>query len=160
MSKQFAVRQGDVLIVATDHIPTGAKVLPREDGRLVLAHGEVTGHAHVVDSPDALFLAADLDEMADRYLQVLDETTCQVPVFEMRPTGRTITPEPYYDDERGAMVYPDSYEELEQVQVGTDTVPGAQVVHDEHAPITLPPGNYRVVRQREYAPEQIRQVAD
>jgi hypothetical protein len=28
----------------------------------------------------------------------------------------------------------------------------ARVVHDEHAPINLPPGNYRVVQQRRYAP--------
>lgn len=28
----------------------------------------------------------------------------------------------------------------------------ARVVHDEHAPINLPPGNYRVVQQRRFAP--------
>jgi hypothetical protein len=28
----------------------------------------------------------------------------------------------------------------------------ARLVHDEHAPIDLPPGNYRVVQQRRYAP--------
>jgi hypothetical protein len=28
-----------------------------------------------------------------------------------------------------------------------------QLVHEEHAAITLPPGNYRVVRQVEYRPE-------
>jgi hypothetical protein len=28
----------------------------------------------------------------------------------------------------------------------------ARLVHDEHAPINLPPGNYRVVQQRRYAP--------
>ena len=30
---------------------------------------------------------------------------------------------------------------------------GARVVHEEHATICLPPGDYRVVRQREYRPE-------
>lgn len=35
-----------------------------------------------------------------------------------------------------------------------------QVVHDEHDLITLPPGDYAVRRQREYSPEEIRQVAD
>lgn len=35
-----------------------------------------------------------------------------------------------------------------------------QVVHEEHAPILLPPGAYRVQRQREYSPERIRMVAD
>lgn len=32
--------------------------------------------------------------------------------------------------------------------------------HEEHAPITIPRGNYRVVRQREYEPAGIRNVAD
>lgn len=34
------------------------------------------------------------------------------------------------------------------------------VVHEEHAPITVPAGNYVIRRQREYAPERIRMVAD
>lgn len=36
----------------------------------------------------------------------------------------------------------------------------ALVEHQEHAPITLEPGHYRVKRQREYSPEAIRNVAD
>ena len=35
-----------------------------------------------------------------------------------------------------------------------------RLVHDEHGPIALGPGAYRVVRQREYAPGAIRPVAD
>lgn len=35
-----------------------------------------------------------------------------------------------------------------------------EVTHQEHAPIILEPGDYRVGRQREYAPEGIRNVAD
>ncbi len=34
------------------------------------------------------------------------------------------------------------------------------VRHDEHGQILLSPGAYRVVRQREYAPEGLRQVMD
>jgi hypothetical protein len=34
------------------------------------------------------------------------------------------------------------------------------VEHEEHDAITLPPGDYRVTRQREYTPEEIRNVAD
>lgn len=36
----------------------------------------------------------------------------------------------------------------------------AVLEHQEHSPITIPPGTYRVVRQREYAPGAIRRVAD
>jgi len=34
------------------------------------------------------------------------------------------------------------------------------LIHQEHDPITLPAGTYRVTIQREYSPEAVRQVAD
>jgi len=36
----------------------------------------------------------------------------------------------------------------------------ATVVHDEHDPISLESGTYRVWRQREYSPEEIRTIRD
>jgi len=36
----------------------------------------------------------------------------------------------------------------------------ATVTHEEHAPIELPPGKYRVTHQREYSPRANRRVAD
>lgn len=42
-------------------------------------------------------------------------------------------------------------------------VTGGDVVmltHEEHAPITIPPGNYRVRIQREYTPDEVRRVED
>lgn len=36
----------------------------------------------------------------------------------------------------------------------------ATVIHEEHGPITLPRGLYRVWRQREYTPQAIRVVMD
>jgi len=38
--------------------------------------------------------------------------------------------------------------------------PGATLIHQEHGPILLPPGSYRVWRQREYTPQEIRIVRD
>lgn len=38
--------------------------------------------------------------------------------------------------------------------------PTARVEHQEHAPITLPRGTYRVRRQRELQPKDVRLVAD
>jgi hypothetical protein len=43
------------------------------------------------------------------------------------------------------------------VQVSSPT---ARVTHDEHAPITLPMGTYRVRRQRELGPRDARVLAD
>ncbi len=37
---------------------------------------------------------------------------------------------------------------------------GVRIVHEEHAPVTLPAGNYQVEIQREYTPAEIRNVAD
>jgi hypothetical protein len=36
----------------------------------------------------------------------------------------------------------------------------ARLKHEEHGEIALAPGGYQVIRQREYAPEAIRNVAD
>jgi hypothetical protein len=41
-----------------------------------------------------------------------------------------------------------------------DVTQTTQVVHEEHGPITLDPGFWLVIRQREYHPEAIRTVAD
>lgn len=40
------------------------------------------------------------------------------------------------------------------------TAKEARVMHEEHAPILLPRGYYRVWRQREYSPTEIRTVRD
>lgn len=39
-------------------------------------------------------------------------------------------------------------------------VEDAEVVHEEHGTVVLGPGTYRVQQQREYSPEEIRNVAD
>lgn len=49
-------RQGDVLLVKTDELPGGAEELPLSD-RIVLAYGEVTGHAHAVAQMEAKMYA-------------------------------------------------------------------------------------------------------
>lgn len=44
-------------------------------------------------------------------------------------------------------------------QLANLSSPG-EVTHEEHSRIELPEGTYRIVRQREYTPEAIRNVAD
>jgi len=48
-------RQGDVLIELTeeDFLISDSELIAREDGRIILAHGEATGHAHAINSMDA-----------------------------------------------------------------------------------------------------------
>jgi hypothetical protein len=72
------LRQGDVLLIPVDAIPAGAKEVKRDDkGRIILAEGEVTGHAHAVLEKNAtLFeiLGADGKEAA-RFLNVGKDTS-------------------------------------------------------------------------------------
>jgi hypothetical protein len=97
MDMPLQFRQGDVLIILCDRLPESSHLMPREADRVVLAHGEVTGHAHAIAEPDV----------------------------EM------------YEKEGHYFI----------------RVPRAAVVqHEEHSPIALEAGTYRIVRQREYVP--------
>jgi hypothetical protein len=50
---------------------------------------------------------------------------------------------------------PDAPEQLFLVVEGY-----GRIVHEEHGPIALAPGAYRVIRQREYIPGAVRPVSD
>ena len=63
-------RQGDVLLVAVPAIPEDARLVPRDQGRIVLALGEATGHAHAIADPQAALMETALQE---RFLHVLRE---------------------------------------------------------------------------------------
>lgn len=49
-------QQGDVVMVKVSKMPSGAKVTAR--GRCVLAEGEHTGHAHIVEDDEAELIMA------------------------------------------------------------------------------------------------------
>ena len=62
-------RQGDVLIERVGALPKNRRKVARESGRVVLAHGEVTGHHHsLTDEHVDLFETAD--ESGVTYLEV------------------------------------------------------------------------------------------
>lgn len=42
-------RQGDVLLVEIDSLPSELKPVPLDQARVILAYGEVTGHAHAIE---------------------------------------------------------------------------------------------------------------
>lgn len=64
------LRQGDILLVPVEAVPDGLKEVPREEGKIVLAEGEETGHLHAIDSPEATFLATDLESIEGRFLVI------------------------------------------------------------------------------------------
>ena len=58
-------RQGDVLLMRMDGLPAEAQPVPWE-GRIVLAYGEVTGHAHAISVAQAKMYSTQ----GERFLEV------------------------------------------------------------------------------------------
>jgi len=72
MEKPLMLRQGDVLLVRVDHIPAVTKNVPRSQHGIVLAEGEVTGHAHRISSRHAQLVRTEEDV---RFLRVTAPVT-------------------------------------------------------------------------------------
>lgn len=101
-------RQGDVLIVKVSSIPKNLEKIENDGNRVVLAYGEVTGHAHAIYEP----------EKVDHY--VVDEITQYL-----------------------------------------RSIADVKLLHEEHDPIHLDEGCYKIIQQREYDQlGQIRRVMD
>lgn len=47
-AKKVSIRQGDVLLLQVASLPIGCTEVQNDRGRIVLAYGEVTGHAHAI----------------------------------------------------------------------------------------------------------------
>lgn len=103
MERQY--RQGDVLLCEVEVLPHDSIIQPEENGRVILAFGEATGHAHAIEQG----LAHIYRKGRDEYLVAKS---------------------------------------------------GAVLRHEEHAPIKIVPGTYRIVRQREWSDTEIRRVLD
>lgn len=105
-------RQGDVLLVPCDGVPASAYEEAAENGRVVLARGERTGHAHTMAADQVCYFREDGSGSGGAFVRVAG-------------------PAP------------------------------AELTHEEHAPLAIPPGTYRVVQQREYQPQaEPRTVSD
>jgi hypothetical protein len=79
-------RQGDVLIRKVDAIPAAVKPVDwTKEGRVILAYGEVTGHAHALGLNFASMYAS---EEGQRYLEIKEGAELT------HEEHATITPEP------------------------------------------------------------------
>lgn len=124
------LRQGDVQIQQVASLPAGCTEIQPEGNRIVLAHGEVTGHAHAIydhiaqreTSPGAA------DEIAEA---AIARAQAKAKLWRA-PSG-------------------ERYLEV------TETV---TLRHEEHTHHTLPPGIYHLPTQVEYTPAELRRVAD
>ena len=71
---EIIYRQGDVAIRKIERLPIAAQTpIDRDGGRIVLAYGEVTGHAHAILEPDTDVRFMGTAELAQRFLEVLAE---------------------------------------------------------------------------------------
>lgn len=111
-------------------LATGSKDI-REQGRIILAHGEVTGNCHEVLAQDA---------------------TDVVPAAEFfeEPDGRRVL----------LVTRPCVLRHQEHGAIALDPEKPVQVRQGDVLLQPIGAGAWEVIRQREYSPEAIRQVAD
>lgn len=160
LMKPAQVRQGDVLITPVAHpvrdSDIGALVREGDGKRIVLAHGEATGHAH------AFYPEQDVAEQAAEP--------------KSGPLTRLATALGVGHEEVGTLVIGDveapvQLYELENASYYSGSnLPGQRLLrlntrallrHEEHQTISLPGGDYVVVRQHEGDElEEMRRVAD
>jgi hypothetical protein len=130
VNRPIQIRQGDVLLLQVAALPSQCTTLPADGTRLVLAHGEVTGHAHAIydhcaDDVVTAKIASDLATAAIARAQAKAR-------LWQGPNG-------------------DRYLEV---------TAAVTLQHEEHTQHQIPPGIYHLPRQVEYAPERIFDVED
>lgn len=156
--KQY--RHGDVLLERVAKIPArdSLRRVPPENCRVVLAHGEVTGHAHVFDVADVTKFESvqgqEFFEVIGRKLEF------RLPVVR-RWRNQVMVKHP----ELGLIEFA-----VQDVQLRGDDVEVSGkfglLKHDEHTAQGIPAGLYRggsageQVRQREYSLGEARYVQD
>lgn len=111
-------RQGDVLLVRMTKKEIGKEYreVPRENGRVVLALGESSMHAHVFRDPGVCMLRRE-------------------------GTGDAVV----------TLLVPSDL-----LTEGGEIAPG----RPRHDPVKVPAGTYRLIIQREWSGEEVRNVAD
>ncbi|HZT90326.1 MAG TPA: hypothetical protein VFA12_20465 [Stellaceae bacterium] len=139
--------------MAVEAIPKKAAKQPRDRGRVVLAYGEVTGHAHAIKTEGAVLLRTDDGE---QYLDVAGDFSGPVGgvIVERDETSVTVTTE-----RQGRVKF--ALADIDEVAgVVIPKRPWSPLVHEEHTAHAIPAGKYRRPAQREYSPAEIRNVAD
>lgn len=124
-------RQGDVLFIKIDELPP-LRFKTRKDK--VILKGEVTGHAHKLEGKTKILEVAE--EIANFELKdwTLSNTAMARNAFASVPKSQVI-----------------GYAVVDSP---------AELTHEEHKTITIPPGKYQIRRQREYDEKEIRFVED
>lgn len=64
ITKSHVLRQGDVLLVPTTKVPSAEAKRVTDQGRVILAYGEVTGHSHQVIAAEPVTVTDNPDPVA------------------------------------------------------------------------------------------------
>lgn len=126
------IRQGDVCLVPVKKLPAGCTEIPLEAGRIVLMHGEVTGHAHAIEDWAEKSASADM------------QVAGKIAAAAIALAGRRAR----------LLRAPDGSRFLEV------TAP-VNLTHEEHTAHEIAPGFYELPVQMEHTADRaLRQVAD
>lgn len=149
------VRQGDVLVTPAlkpiNEADIGVQIKESDGSRIVLAHGEVTGHAHAfypaLDVEDQLATAGFKDAA-----HIDHKKRAAASSVAIRKDAVTL------------------HQLSNAQQYSGSALPGQRLLrlkersllrHEEHSTISLPPGDYVVIQQHEgNEMEELRRVAD
>ncbi|MCW1959833.1 MAG: hypothetical protein KIH64_015065 [Mycobacterium sp.] len=142
--KPQQLRQGDVQLQPVSVLPEGCTEIPAEGNRIVLAHGEVTGHAHAIY--DHLATAATHGAVAGELARQRGEAPAAANEIADAAIARART--------KARLWRAPSGERFLEVK---ETV---TLRHEEHTAHTLPPGIYQLPTQMEYEPAELRRVQD
>lgn len=129
-SKPQQIRQGDVQLQPVSSLPAGCEEVPNDKGRIVLAYGEVTGHAHAI---------ADHVVRREVTPSAADEIA-EAAISRAQAKARLL-------------IAPNGERFLEVKETVT-------LCHEEHTAHTLNPGIYKLPMQVEYSPAALRRVED
>lgn len=144
MSKKevpFSIRQGDVLLTKVASIPAGCTEVPYDKGRIVLAYGEVTGHAHAIADHHVAHGSKPAGDDVERANGIGPTAAAEIAEAAIARAKARL------------LVAPTGERFLEVSEAVT-------LRHEEHTEHVIPPGFYQLPVQVEYTPAELRRVAD
>lgn len=151
-------RHGDVFLNRIDAIPDGAKPVPSDNGRTILAYGEVTGHAHAFGAGSRVALFREDGSgsglLGGTFLRVEGDRSGFVAGEVVKTDLGVIVKTP-----DGEIRFAADHVDIKEGGVEPKT-PWSALRHEEHHTEAIPAGTYALPPQREYSPEDIRTVAD
>lgn len=133
--KPNQIRQGDVQLEPVSKLPAGCTEIPNDKGRIVLAYGEVTGHAHAIADH---IMRAPAQTLMDRAIDATDQA--EEAIARAKAKARL-------------WQAPDGIRYLEVTEQVT-------LRHEEHTAHSIDPGIYKLPVQVEYTPAELRRVED